>query len=312
MNEYTYERLTPISLKDVCTIFRFNNKNGFDCFKLYAKYNTAYTGKQFIGYLAYCPKGTPAAFYGLIPCFAQIGGSKILIAQAVDAITHPNHQRKGLFTQLIAKTTVLAEAEGIHFIYGIPNEKSFPVFRDKVKWVHKENMLVYSFPVFTIPFSYFFRFGKIRNLIYQSYTNAILFFFKKKHSLFKNPGISSSTFGIERDDEYYQYKNFVKRKYTISLFQKNVWFSIDGAMKVGDIEPCDIKILKKTILILKVICFFLGVPKIYFQYSPKSKQAGLFSQIKRPTIGLPIIYLNLSNRYNPENFIISLGDFDTF
>jgi hypothetical protein len=312
MSEYTFNRLTKERLKDVCKIFIASTRKGFSPEKLFNKYETGFTGKQFIAYIAYDSENNPAAFYGIIPCFAKYNNQKILIAQAVDGITHPNHQRKGLFLQLISRVTELAKKEGVNFIYGIPNEKSFPAFRDKVKWTVNNNMIIYKFPVVTLPISSIFRYGKISKSLYQAYTKMILCFLTKSSELFENPGVNDQTFGINRDNDFLEYKNRQFSKHIFLLSQKKVWLSIDGAMKVGDIETTDPTTLKKIIKKLKLLSFFLGVRKVVFQFSPESKHVPIFSTIRKPEVGLPIIYLNISNKYDPAKFVISLADFDTY
>ncbi len=311
MNEYKYIRLKRDLLKDLNDLFITSSKKRGNYDKFIKKYDTTYAGVQYIGYLAYDCNNKPVAFYGLIPCIAMYQNERILIAQAVDGLTQPNHQRKGLFTQLIKLTTELAKSEGIHFIYGIPNELSFPVFIKKLKWPQNGNMLIYKFSVLTLPFNYLFMKGKKCEFIFELWTNFVLLFYNKVEDSFINSNINCDTFGIFRDQNYFNYKTY-KKKYTISILQKKVWFSVDGALKIGDIEYSDIDTLKIIIRKLKIISFLVGARKIIFQFSPKSKQVDLFSKIKVPLKGLPIIYLNLSEIYSPENFVISLADFDTF
>src|SRR5690242_9433872 len=53
------------------------------------KYNTAYTGKRYVGFIAYNATGTPVAYYGVLPCYLKHGDTIMLAAQSADTMTHP-------------------------------------------------------------------------------------------------------------------------------------------------------------------------------------------------------------------------------
>src|SRR5262245_14588136 len=58
------------------------------------KYDTAYTGVEWVGFIAYDGDEGPVAYYGVIPCFIQSKSRIILAAQSADTMTHPLHRRK--------------------------------------------------------------------------------------------------------------------------------------------------------------------------------------------------------------------------
>ena len=97
------------------------------------KYNTAFTGAECIGYIAY-DQQMPIAFYGVIPCFLQINGESILSAQSADTMTHPDYRNRGLFTELAERTYQLCIEEGIRLVFGFPNQNSLPGFVNKLGW----------------------------------------------------------------------------------------------------------------------------------------------------------------------------------
>jgi GNAT superfamily N-acetyltransferase len=140
MSDYRIERLSYRTINDLYWLFNTASKSSKTLKVFERKYNTSYTGILYVGFLAYDKNDKPAAFYGIIPTFSFINESKILIAQSTDTFTHPNHQRKGLFTLLAKKTYDLAKELNIEFIYGVPNEKSFPGFIKKLVWNHIDNM----------------------------------------------------------------------------------------------------------------------------------------------------------------------------
>ena len=123
-NEYRVERLGSDRLPDLELLHkevygRWPAKNYFP-----RKYDTAYTGISYIGFIAYGPDGLPAAYYGVLPCFMQLGGKQFLAAQSGDTMTHPGHRHKGLFVALANRTYELCRQKGIQLIYGFPNQNS--------------------------------------------------------------------------------------------------------------------------------------------------------------------------------------------
>ena len=123
---YPMQRLSVTNLGDVAKLHTavYGKKPSFNFF---LKYDTAFTGTSYIGYLAY-DKGTPIAYYGVIPCFMRIKGKVILAAQSADTMTHPQYRKQGLFAQLAKLTYELCEKEGIRLFFGFPNQNSLPGF----------------------------------------------------------------------------------------------------------------------------------------------------------------------------------------
>src|SRR5690349_10058338 len=144
VEEYYFERLTPENISDLVSIYKeafgkvvtvdfLNNKN-----------NTAWCGISYAGYIAYASATkTPAAFYGVFPCYLSYQGQTILAAQSGDTMTHKDHQGKGLFVTLAKKTYQLVESLGVKVVFGFPNENSYPGFVRKLNWDHYEDLHAY-------------------------------------------------------------------------------------------------------------------------------------------------------------------------
>jgi hypothetical protein len=180
----------------------------------------------------------------------------------------------------------------------------------KLNWTHEGNLLVYKWRIMTPPVSYFFKRYQLFSPIYKWYINIVLSFYKKS-SVFPNPNINETYFGILRNEEYYNYKEY-KKKYIIEIDGLKIWLSVDGALKIGDMykkRDFDFHLFIKKI---KKLAFFLGTNKMVMQYSPCSCWIKILDKYKTPETGLPIIYKDLTHIYNPQNFVFSYGDIDTF
>src|ERR1041385_7806354 len=119
---YEYKRHDESVFPHLQYLFREANKVDIPLTFFQKKYDTAWTGKKFIGYIAFADDGQPAASYAVLPCFIRQGAQKHLAAQIVDVITHPAHRLKGLFVETATRTHQLAKAEGIKYLLGFPNQ----------------------------------------------------------------------------------------------------------------------------------------------------------------------------------------------
>lgn len=62
--------------------------------------------------------------------------------RAVDTATHPDWQRKGIFTRLTLQLLDQVKSEGASFIFNTPNQKSMPGYL-KMGWVHVAKVALY-------------------------------------------------------------------------------------------------------------------------------------------------------------------------
>jgi hypothetical protein len=145
--EYMFERLTDQNLHDLQILIKDLYGREEPIENLIRKYDTSTWGVQYIGYIAYSKNREVAAYYGVFPVMLEIHGENILAAQSGDTMTHRHHQRKGLFIQLAYMTYELAKEVGIQFIFGFPNDNSFPGFQKKLNWKFSERMNNYNFLV---------------------------------------------------------------------------------------------------------------------------------------------------------------------
>jgi len=70
-------------------------------------------------------KGIITAWWGIIPVMLKVNDEIVRGAQAVDAATHPDYRRQGLFETLCRMTFAGAVADGIHLTYSFPGRMSY-------------------------------------------------------------------------------------------------------------------------------------------------------------------------------------------
>lgn len=103
-------------------------------------YNQNPHGKV-IGYDAFF-ENKLAAHYAVIPRIYKFNRQKILSALSLNTATHPNHQRKGLFTKLAKQTYKTCENRGVKFVLGVANQNSIFVFEKKLGFFKYGNVRI--------------------------------------------------------------------------------------------------------------------------------------------------------------------------
>src|SRR5687767_2699159 len=124
---YRYEILSPDNIHHLITLFKwvFNKKVNKE--ELIAKYGTHYSGKNYLGYVAF-NGDRPVAFGGFVPCYIRYKDILEIGAQSVDSMSLPELKGKGVFTEIGRLNEELLKTEGISFAYGFGNQNSTPVF----------------------------------------------------------------------------------------------------------------------------------------------------------------------------------------
>lgn len=98
-------------------------------------------------------RGKMVGQYAIVPRVMNVAGEIIIGALSLDTMTHPDYRRHGIFESLAKKTYSQAAEDGIHVIYGFPNEFSYSGFIKKLGWfdicyipalvkvIHPENVM---------------------------------------------------------------------------------------------------------------------------------------------------------------------------
>ncbi len=311
MSAYTYKRITPELYADLVHLYESAFKQKVDTAYYRHKFATDYLGVSHLGFIAYDENYAPAAFYGVYPYLMEYKEKTYLAAQSGDTMTHPAHSGKGLFTTLAKMTYELAKQEGVQFIFGFPNDNSYPGFVKKLNWTHKENMSNFTFNVSTLPLAAIAKRAPALSGLYNLYSRFILSLFKSSLTFLPSSVINGEYGSVVRNAPYHQYKSFY-RNFLVTINGFNTWVKIDGALLVGDIE------LKKGIdtdifiQSLKKLAFCLGCTKVIFPVGKGTAWHQLLSSNYPEQEGIYIGYLDLQSGLPLEKFKYVFADFDTF
>lgn len=308
---YSYERLSPLNLNHLITLYKnaFNLDIAFDFLQM--KYNTADFGVEYIGFIAFTADRVPAAYYGVFPIICEFSGKKVLCAQSADTMTHKEHRGKGLFVDLAKKTYQLAQEVGIQFIFGFPNQNSYPGFIKKLNWVHKEDLNLYEIKVKTFPLVKIVKKISFLNYLYIPFLKSVLFFYRKSPKVFENSLSVNNENYIIHDDVFFRYKKYFQ-SYFLFIKGKSVWFKVDGRLWIGDIEFANKFEFYTIINSLKKLAFVIGATEIHFQAHPNTDYDNYLSENVKLKSKHPIGLLDLGSGLDISKIKFLPGDFDTF
>jgi hypothetical protein len=312
MDNYFFEKLSEKNVHDLIPIY-------FDAFKkkisidfLLKKLDTSKVTISSLGYIAYCEKNKAVAFYGVYPCQIEFNGKSYSAAQSGDTMTHSDHTGKGLFTQLALKTYESCKENGIHFVFGFPNENSFPGFIKRLGWSHFDDMTPFLVRVKCIPWIRLKNTFKLPQKIHNNWCRYILRKTKKGVS-FKSSALELEYPVVDHSEAFFEYKTY-SENYLIQLNGINIWVKFDDLfLYIGDIEKCDEETFLKTIKKLKGLAFRMGLPHLRFQTSSDTWGFQMFQKIGvRMETKYPVGGINFSSEIPLEKMKFTGADNDTF
>lgn len=313
---YRFERLNEKNIVDLPYVFEAAFGRKQDSTHFIQKNDTRCFGVTNLGYIAYSETGEPAAFYCAYACRIEYRGKHYLAAQIGDAMTHPGHQRKGLFKTLAELTHDTAKQEGIPFLFTFPNKtaNSYPGFI-KQKWVENGGWQSYIIRVRGISQKTIRKVLPISDNAYANYCHYILKSFVIRRNAFKNSVIDEHTGGVVRSEDFLNYKTYTPN-YVIRLNNKAIWFSIRGnTLLVGDIEYCEGITFRKVVARLKWLARLLGLGYVEFRCSAGIAMEKEFDAVKSwkfDNTQMAILHFNLDEHFPGHAIKFTIADDDTY
>jgi len=225
MPEYLIERLSINNLDHLKNLYYSTYSKVVSIEFLKGKYNTKVYGATWLGFIAFINDRKAAAFYGVIPCRFKIDNEIFLSAQSADTMTHPDHQKKGLFIQLAKMTYELGKQEGVQFIFGFPNQNSYSAFV-KLNWKFMPlPMQLFTMEGSKLPWAALLLKIPILKNLYMLLT---------ERSLVAETEVDlSAENGIVRDRLFLQYKNQYTKTFMKKWDRVIAWMKNDGVLKIG-------------------------------------------------------------------------------
>lgn len=310
INGYPIERLCKNNLNDLDKLHNTVYRRPHPANYFVKKYDTAYTGVEWVGFIAYNEKHSPIAYYGVVPCFVKHGEQLYLAAQSADTMTHPRYQYKGLFVHLANLTFDLCEEEGISIVFGFPNQNSLHSFLIKLKWQMTETMVCYIIPVGIIPLERIAKKLPFLKNAYKKYLQYIL-----KDYLIPLKGIENSVFkdgfaGLDRNAHYFNYKAYNDTQ-VIKIGRSLLWIKIKNGFVIGDIS-CTEEDFDQTMNEVRKLALKLGVKQIKFHTSHQTQLSSLFSERYDSIPSFYVLFKDLGTHIPLDKIKFTFADTDIF
>ena len=307
---YRLARFSDSNIAALLPLYRtvFRKDPGRDW--LSKKYSTDYIGIRDLGYIAFTEDGDAVSSFGMLAWPMRFGDRTELAGQAMDVMTHPQHQRRGLFSILGEKTTTLCESEGLSFVYAFPNQESLPGFLNRLGYIHLGNLAQYRLPVTTFPLERIARRLGMANGLYRRYTQRLLRRYPLTATL-ENSVLSNGFAGTNRDEAFFNYKTFAGSR-VHDIDGCRVWLKIARGIMIGDIENKPEPDLERALRAIKGRAFRLGIDQILFQISEDTRLSRFFADRFTSLSPLAIVYRNFRSEIPPGKLKFTFGDLDNF
>ncbi len=310
--EYVMHRISEDKIPDFLLIFQdaFRHKIPLDFQK--HKFDTlAVAGLSNIGYIAYYQGVEPAAYYGVYPLYASIGGKRVLVCQGGDTMTKRDHIGKGLFIDLANHTYELCKENKVNGVFGFPLKSAYPTLKKKLNWTFNEHIKRYKFLIFTLPVSIVAEKISFLKNFYLFWVRFILLFYKNG-DYFQGSVVSNCQDGILRDEYLWKYKTHSNQIFTIKVAKTNVIIKFNGKLSIGDIDVNTETNMEFILKKLKILAFLTFNSHLVFYVSPDTILDQNLRIISNPSNVLPIGFLSFNDQFDLSKLKFTYFDFDTF
>ncbi|MCX6233237.1 MAG: GNAT family N-acetyltransferase [Bacteroidetes bacterium] len=312
MSEYFFKQINENSAAHIKQLYK-------RCFNLHKsikeirqKYATDLFGLRDIGFIAYDGKGKPGAYYGVFPITMTIDGNDYLVAQSGDTMTAPEHRKKGLFIDLAKKTYELAKEKNIQFIFGFPNDNSYPGFKIKLDWEFFGSMQDFKLFSKAVPLCEFVSKFRLLKPLYKIYCNLIL-----STSMLKldekiagsfNHNLSSGL--IKKDLNFFKYKS--RNTYLIKVNDFIFFVKPETHLIIGDVVFFEEEMTDQFIQTMYSLAKKLGCKRIILSLSKNHWLYGFLKERLASTDELPVGFLRFNKDQPIDQISFTRADYDTF
>lgn len=317
--DYEFVRLSDANFTDLARLMDVVGRRPTDLAALHRKYDTAVFGGRYLGYLAY-PRGQPqgqghaVGYCGLFHMRARVAGKPVVLAQSGDNMVHPAHRGRGLFSVLCLKSYELAEAEGIDFMFGLPNVASTVGFNKNLGWHRGPRLVSINILTPTLPLSLL---GRAIPALRRAHGKLLVRVLAAAFAPCPRQGaalssvIASGADGVVRDDAFLEYK----RDRVLALRSGNVNFFVkyDGDIAIGDIvDDGDGSQTRSLVRKLRLIGALMGVPRIKTYAAADSALVARLRGVGFAGDSLVFAYHDFTTGADLTKFQLTYLDYDTF
>jgi len=277
------------------------------------KYACEYEGVGGFCCVAFARGGQAVASLGMLPWPVRFGNRTELAAQAIDAATHHEHRRRGLFTALGEMAQELCDSAGLSFLFGFahPQAGSYSGMLRHLGYTHIDDLVEYRLPIRTFWTERIaLRMGPVHRF-YSGRIDRTLSAYLPVDPILENSLLSEGFAGTLRDRPFHDYKSFAGSR-VLAVDGGRVWLKVRRGFMVGDLEASSEAEMEKTVRELRQLAVRLGVHQIVFQSSKDTRFSRFFADRFQTVPCLTVIYRNLHSQIPPQKLRFTFGDQDNF
>jgi GNAT superfamily N-acetyltransferase len=280
---------------------------------LQKKYACAYEGVGGFSCVAFTESGQAVGSFGILPWPIRFGDRTEVAAQLVDAATHRDHRRRGLFTQLGRMACELSEAAGISFLFAFPHPQgdSYPAFIRNLGYEHIDDLVEYRKTICSGWLERASLHSSRLRWLYEKQVQRRLNAYTSGDAVLENSLISEGFAATERSRAFHAYKSFTGSR-VLDLDGGRVWLKVRRGLLVGDLEASSEAGMEKTVKALELLAARLRIHQIIFQSSKSTRFSRFFEDRFQTLPCLTVVYRNLHSQIPAEKLRFTFGDLDNF
>lgn len=310
---YIIQELTEYDYEKIKFLYR-------NCFNItltqkeyYRKY---YNDHKFrtIGYFAIDSNGKTGGFYGVFKDNLTYQNKSYMVAQSGDTMTHPAHQKKGLFLMLAKATYNKCIEDGIALIFGFPNKQSYHGFSTKLDWTFNGNMRRWTFTVNSFPWCELTSRNRQLKNAYRKYAEHKIRQYKLNPTRIIADQFNTS-FEVGMIEKNLAFFNFKLDNPSVQLIQFRdftLLVKFDNHLIIGDIGYKNELNATELMSCITQLGELIGCRKVVISLSLNHWANSIIENYQTSEDGLPVGFLNFNTDIDPSKIAFSYSDFDTF
>lgn len=311
VTDYHIERITPLHYRHLVRLVRRCFGRSVLLASVAAKYDTSVFGARDVGYMAFTSTGQPVAYYGVFPIVVTVNGLEHLAAQSGDTMTDPDHQGKGLFIRLARMTYDLAEREGIRFVFGFPNDNSYPGFERKLNWKFSGRLKDLKFRSGALPMCEFASRYPWSRPFYLAFVRPRLQRIEAAPTPGEVAAMAPGPVCVTRSERFLRYKISGGAR-LVHWEGFTVLIRAEVHLYVGDVSRFPSEQAGSFKRALRSLARHLGCGRVVMSFSDDHWLYPMVAEVIDPSPGLPIGHLAFTKGLPVDRMSFTRADLDTF
>ncbi len=315
IGEYYARKLEPELMGDMVYLYNAAFSANVTVDELSMRHIECHGAVKFVGYIAYHKEtNEAAAYYGVFPTYVYYKGNKILAAQSGDTMTHPKHQKKGLFVSLALLTYDYCRTVGIQFVIGFPNNNSYHGLVKHLSFINYPTLKNIQLYENKFEFARFTQTTAFLSALHLKFVKHVLRLLFRPGSVFQNSNRFADDLIYTEHDAIYAKQKDTGNKFWLKIKDVNMLLKLDkNSLIIGDMDLIDPQNIAAIVRVLRIVTFFTGMR---FLTAGMADTSFLFKTMaplgRKVTDSQRLLLLNLGSALPLEKVSLLNSDIDVF